>query len=231
MWLSEQFPDSKLRFLQCGLSNDHKKPGRPRKHASGASRTAAYRADRQAAVAELGRLLFPNTGRESGKAEGRVTKMLLDTNSNIVTSIHGSVFENKLASKPSIEVVGYSVKEFEQFLGDRAETVIEDKTNNLLFCPSIFDPVKSGATNRGKENFVASFSIWLDFDGGDLDPESLAALFPDIRMTIYNTYQSTANRLRYRAYIPVDAILTYDAYEGIARQIMQRNRGRWLWIE
>ncbi len=109
----------------------------------------------------------------------------------------------------------------EKFLEERSKAEIKDKESNVLICPSIFDPDKSGETSRGKENFVIASGIWLDFDGGDLTPETLAELFPDVRMTIYNTYSSTKERLRFRAYIPTDALLTYDAYTGIVRQIVK----------
>ena len=63
--------------------------------------------------------------------------------------------------------------------------------------------------------------IWLDFDGGDLKPRQLSRIFPQLRMTIYSSFNSTKASLRFRVYIPTDRVMTKEQYKVITGELVK----------
>jgi hypothetical protein len=62
----------------------------------------------------------------------------------------------------------------------------------------------------------------LDKDGGDLTLDQFAALFPDLRIIAYNSFNSTTEKPRWRAYIPTKTIMTAEVHELVARSMIRR---------
>ena len=75
----------------------------------------------------------------------------------------------------------------------------KSKKDIYLFSPAIFDPNKSTEKNRGKENILYLRHVVLDFENGELQPETLPKLFPDLQMVVTNTFRHTRDKPRFRA--------------------------------
>jgi hypothetical protein len=55
----------------------------------------------------------------------------------------------------------------------------------------------------------------LDFENGEIAPNELPALFPDIRMVVTNSFSSTKEKPRFRAIIPTYQPMTPEMYKAI----------------
>src|SRR6476661_5759563 len=69
--------------------------------------------------------------------------------------------------------------------------------------------------NRGKENIVYLRHVVLDFENGELQPEMLANLFPNLQMVVINTYNHTNDKPRFRAVIFTDEPMSVETYAFI----------------
>jgi hypothetical protein len=230
-WLQAQFPGSALRCLDIGLDRDFTPRGRVKLHASVAARVAAHR-DRKAALKQQmaqiqaeftktkGSFVYPNASEACNentiKSSNNVTNPPYS-----LSQFRASIFVRKDAKYP----LGFTfdtLDGFEQTLKETHERAIVSKANNHLICPAFFDVSKSEATSRGNENVVFVTGVWLDFDGGDLRPDDFARLFPTLRMTIFNSFSSSKERLRFRVYIPTTTIMTADVYREITHHMLAK---------
>ena len=91
----------------------------------------------------------------------------------------------------------------------------QSKEDPYLFSPAIFDPRNSSEKSRGKENILYLRHIVLDFDDGELQPETLPKLFPDLQMVVTNTFSHTSDKPRFRAVLVTDEPMTVEAYDLI----------------
>jgi hypothetical protein len=85
------------------------------------------------------------------------------------------------------------------------------KEDNILFSPAIFEGT------RNKSNVKSASILVLDIDKGDMKPSQFMGIFPHLRMLIINTYSGRNN---YRAIIPVEGKLNYEAYVRIQKMII-----------
>ena len=69
--------------------------------------------------------------------------------------------------------------------------------------------------NRGKENILYLRHVVLDFENGELQPETLPKLFPDLQMVVTNTFNHTSDKPRFRAVLFTDEPMTVKAYSLI----------------
>ena len=76
----------------------------------------------------------------------------------------------------------------------------KSKEDNYLFSPAIFDPNKSPNRYRTKDNILYLRHVVLDFENGELQPDELPRLFPDLQMVITNTFRHTRDKPRFRGY-------------------------------
>jgi hypothetical protein len=109
-----------------------------------------------------------------------------------------------------------------QFLESLSREKVRTKKSLYLFSPAMFDPSLCPDTDRGLGNVVFSAGIMLDNDGGDLTLDQFAALFVDLRIIAYNSFNSTPEKPRWRAYIPTKTIMTAEVHEVIARSIIHQ---------
>jgi hypothetical protein len=58
-------------------------------------------------------------------------------------------------------------------------------------------------------------NLVLDFEDGDLRPEEIPKLFPDLEMMVTNTYRHTAEQPRFRVIILTDQCTTPEVYEAL----------------
>ena len=85
----------------------------------------------------------------------------------------------------------------------------KSKNDSYLFSPAIFEK------GRGKENILYLRHVVLDFENGELQPETLPNLFPDLQMVVTNTYRHTHDKPRFRAVLFTDEPMTPETYSLI----------------
>ena len=73
--------------------------------------------------------------------------------------------------------------------------------------------------------------IWLDNDGGDLTHAAFAGLFPFLRVVVWNTASSTAEKPRWRAFIPTTCAMSMDVHTAIMAQIEKVLNRAGYWAE
>jgi hypothetical protein len=233
-WLADLFPGCVVQPLDGLAAMPAKgKGGRPRKYLCDADRKAAYRdriRDERATALTLINGFPPTSGPLASLAQelrqqmtefGRGRDQTISTMGRTdLNAMAGTIFTSIFASRP-----------FDFMPLDDADTVIEglrhfhinqfeNKQDNALISPAIFDPDLSEDTQRGLDNIRAVWGIWLDNDGGDLPPDEFARLFPRLRMAIFNSYSSTRDQPRWRVFIPTAIHMPVTAYKAITDQII-----------
>ena len=132
----------------------------------------------------------------------------------------GSVFVD-IYSKIALDQAGsLAVSDFVAWLRDLHDR-IAPKDRAFLWSPAEFDPDMASETSRGLANIKALWGIWLDCDGGDLQPHDFAAMFPHLTMVMYNSASSTKAAPRWRAVIPTTCAMTIDVHRDILMQLMK----------
>jgi hypothetical protein len=119
------------------------------------------------------------------------------------------------SSKFSLMPLAYAsgdIDAFVEFLHVCHEHQAKSKKDNYLFSPAIFDPNKTTEKNRCKENILYLRHIVLDFEDGELKPDTLPKLFPDLQMVVTNTFNHTSDKPRFRAVLFTDEAMTTEAY-------------------
>jgi hypothetical protein len=101
---------------------------------------------------------------------------------------------------------------------------IKSKEDNFRISPAVFDPTIPSGGFRRRDNIVYLRNVWLDFEDGDLSPKEFAALFPNLRMVICNSYRHTRAKPRYRVIIPTTAPVTPEVYEALYDSIVAKLR-------
>ncbi|MGI4795678.1 MAG: DEAD/DEAH box helicase family protein [Janthinobacterium lividum] len=228
-WLAGLLPGAQVKALAMAAKPAHRGAGgRPKGERTSADRVAAHRA---AEKLRLGLGVFlPSQVEDVPSGAKDVTESLYNTYSVSVTgSPHSSTqviglstFESKFDQYP-VDVLPYTSHEsFIQDLRNFSTMPLPTKEGNNLFSPSIFDPLLSNRTKRGRANVKAAAAIVLDNDGGDMTRDQFAALFPSLRMAIFNSFSSKPDAERWRVFIPVSNTMSAEVYRYITMQIMQR---------
>jgi hypothetical protein len=96
------------------------------------------------------------------------------------------------------------------------------KEDNYLFSLAIFDPNKSTKGYRTKENILYLRHIVLDFENGELQPDELPRLFPDLQMVVTNSFYRTSDKPRFRAVLFTDEPMTIEVYGLIYNSIADK---------
>ena len=220
-YLHEVLPGSKLEKLDIGLvEQPPKKPGRPRKHATNRERVAAQRQKAKdkklQLLADQFRLRVQDTNEGNWEKEEdgwscaeNTIKLYSDIGTQPLTAT--ILLVNKYSPIPLAYVSG-EIDAFVEFLHVCHEHQAKSKDDHYLFSPAIFDPNRSTEKSRGKENILYLRHIVLDFEDGELRPETLSKLFPDLQMVVINTFNHTSDKPRFRAVLFTDEPMTVEAY-------------------
>ncbi len=217
------FPDAKIVNLS-GAQLITGKPGRP---ATGQKEKREYERQRRETKAKELLEQIASINASSGINSLNVLKGINSTPDAI--SISNQPLDIAVALYPSRarpiphELATLTHEEFIEFLKLHHADKLPNKEENCLISPAIFDPNKSTKTDRGNENIHHLNGMWLDNDGGDLEPEDFASCFPSWKMYIFNSYSSGKNgEKRWRCYIPITCLITPDVYKHITAQIRTR---------
>jgi hypothetical protein len=217
-YLHEMLSGSKLEKLDIGLvEHPLKKPGRPRKHATNRERVAAQRQkvkeEQIQLLADQLRLRMQDTHEgnweeDVGSCAENTIKLYTDLGTQPLTAtFYASIF-----SPIPFAYASGDIDAFVEFLHICHEHEAKSKKDNYLFSPAIFDPNRSTEKSRGKENILYLRHIVLDFEDGELKPETLPGLFPDLQMVVTNTFNHTGDKPRFRAVLFTDEPMTAEVY-------------------
>src|SRR5688572_26240270 len=97
--------------------------------------------------------------------------------------------------------------------------VLAAKEDAGVFSPAQFEADTAADTSRGLDNVRHVRGIWLDNDGGDLSPKEFVSFFPHLRIVVWNTYSSTPEKPRWRAFIPTTHAMSMDVHGLVIQQI------------
>jgi hypothetical protein len=140
--------------------------------------------------------------------------------SNFESKITLQCFKTKFDA-PDINLVleAGSEIDLQEILKDFWNRTISNKTDNFLIAPSVFGYQLNDQGQRSRElsNVKSAWGIWVDVDGGDMTPDELKSIFPELRMWIFNTFSGDG---RYRVVIPTNLHLTAAAYKDIHKSIL-----------
>ena len=225
-YLHERFPNSKLEKLNTAIPDEIEtnKPGRPRKHQSSNDRKADYRQrQKQKILNDL--LALQSVPYDSIPLEVEQTQPRIGDEKAIRRRLYShfvpdpltiSIYRDKYANVPAGYVHWENVELFISDLKSWWLRALKNKESNFLVSPAIFDPNhtnREGNQKRGRSNIQYLRHIWLDFENGELQPNELAKLFPHTRLVIFNTYNHTNEKPRFRVVFPTTQSITPEAYE------------------
>jgi hypothetical protein len=222
--LQQLFPGSRIERLQTGIpaARRQAKVGRPRTHRNDSERKTQYRQKMKLKLMRSMLLLdgdrpYVSGAMLDGQSSGDETPIDIITEFRLSSSYQGTVFTNKYSPTGGY-IIGTNVDEFIGWLGHLFPRQVTGKGANQLISPAIFDPnhaTRDGSQSRGLGNIVQLRHLWLDFENGDLAPDELPKLFPNIRMVVMNSYRHHVSKPRFHVFIPVRQPLTPDAYEAL----------------
>jgi hypothetical protein len=249
-YLQERFPGSRVHKLDAGIIEDTipRKTGRPRKHQSNRERVAEQRArgkeQRLKVLADLLSLTSPHDASEQmgcgydGGAEPSRNRGELRAEKGIKAITHfGTVLSSasfyRAVTSPT--PLGYLEDHGDvDFFVDALKTFhhrqLASKEENYLITPAIFDPGR-GIKKRERGNIVYLRHVWLDFENGDLRPDELAALFPNVRLIAVNTFHHRSEKPRFRAIIPTDRPLNPEGHELLFDNVASKIEEAGYWID
>jgi hypothetical protein len=203
-------------------------PGRHRVYTSNAEKQAAYcrrkRQEREVAAAIVNGLAVPDLGPNLQPIADRLRASAADFAGETALNVPGimaTVYADIWSKDPLAHVALTDADEFIRHLGEMSQRVVEAKEDSGLITPAVMDPQKSDDTSRGLANVRAVWGLWFDFDGGDMTPEALADLFPQYRTAAFNTYSSTPEAPRWRAFIPTTMAMTQDIHTRVLSDLVR----------
>jgi hypothetical protein len=214
-WFASMFEGCKVIHRQIEGLELPQKRGKPRRYRSEIERNAARREKREKQII-------------GGLDTTFVDEVTADRN-----RFHGSLFGHT-KDKVGLGRMSYDTHDiFEEQLLKWHETIDHPKEQNILISPAYFAEVEDVETGRGRINVLYCNGIMLDVDGikvrdasGEvigskppISPEAFAKLFPRLRMTISNSYNSTLEHPKYHMYIPTDRWMTGTEYENVVSNI------------
>jgi hypothetical protein len=240
-WLARLFPGCSVSPLGGAVIGAVlKKSGRPKVHSSSAARKAAHRREWET------RLLIEQDIINGDDLTADFYPDLTATIRAEMPELEGLAGEDQVAWGDA-EKGGGTIftslydpvpfghldrEEDESFIAELRslhDRSIPAKEDAGLISPAFFDANKDPDTSRGLANVRHVRGIWLDNDGGDLTHEDFARLFPNLRIVVWNTYSSTPEKPRWRAFIPTTQAMTMKVHALILGQIMRALNKEGYW--
>jgi hypothetical protein len=229
-WLALKFRGSTIAVLGgTPLGPVRKRPGRPRIHATAAERKAAHRREQEVRLLieqdiingdDLVASDYPDL---AAQVRAQMTEVvgLPDQTLGIASETAGTAFASLYSTRPLDHVAYEGDDAFIASLRSLHRDKFENKEDAGLISPAHFDPEMANETSRGLANIRHVRGIWLDNDGGDLSPDEFSRLLPFVRIVAWNTYSSTPDLLRWRAFIPTTEAMSLKVHGLILAQIMR----------
>lgn len=135
-----------------------------------------------------------------------------------------TVFLDKKSALGDIQVFN-NWDEFLDFYSSAYENKYELKEQNMLLSGTVFDPMLSDETSRGKENVLYSWAIQMDIDDGDVSLQEVSNMFSDIKHVVCNSFSNgKGGKTRGHLFIPLLKPVDLETYQSIAGVIINRFR-------
>lgn len=217
------FPGSRIEWLDAGIPQGsmRKKGGRPRKHESNAARRAQQRKnDNEKLLINMRKLVGKRALQDhckNGEMPERVNTGA-ENPISIISAIGTAVFDGSVFSHDGARMAFSFIscvtpQAFVQTLFDIwSYNIIASKKDTHYLSPSLYDPALCTDHDRGTGNILYCRHLYLDFDVGDLKPEDLPNLFPNLKMVVTNSFSHTAEHPRYRVVIPTTTNMPREIY-------------------
>lgn len=225
-YLAERLPGAKILKLETGIVEEIGKRGRARLHGSDAEKSRQWRAAQGEKKRQhlLSSILSTQDHRSESCAPEMRHENAIDLTSNFGTHLRpwGTLYETTRSQNPLAYVQGGGASGFIEFLKTCSHLGFESKERVPLFSPATFDPAKAEGKRRGLDNIVSVQNLLLDFENGDLRPEALSEIFPELEMVVTNTYNHTKEAPRFRVVIMTEHAVQPDVYEALWDEIDAR---------
>lgn len=232
-WLARLFPGCSASPLGGAVVGAVlKKSGRPKVHSSSAARKAAHRREWETRLLieqdiingdDLTADFYPDltatVRAEMPELEGLAGEDQVAWGE--CEKGGGTIFTSLYDPVPLAHLDREDDESFIAGLRSLHDRSIPAKEDAGLISPAFFDADKDPDTSRGLANIRHVRGIWLDNDGGDLTHEDFARLFPYRRIVVWNTYSSTPELPRWRAFIPTTQAMSIRVHALILGQIMR----------
>jgi hypothetical protein len=223
-YLSNMLPGAILKKMNTGIVDEVNKGGRPRVHQNNAEKMRRRReAESEKRSKLLAQVFHPmvvqdevDQGCSPDDAMRRNETISLYRGS-VSRDQHfwASIFSNIKSTTPACYLSCKTAQHFVLAMETVHKRHIAEKAANPLFSPAIFDPNQSSTSKRGRENIVYLQNLVLDFENGELLPEEIPNLFPDLRLIVTNTYGHSSSSPRFRVIILTSKTIGPDAYEAL----------------
>lgn len=241
-YLANLFPGADVAAMGGqSLASLRGKPGRKRQHLSDADRKNAHRERLTLELlVEQGVILGDDIIAEdypelAANVLGGMTELggLGDPamlRSAPFSTTAGTVFGSIYDSEPLSHVRYGDDQTFIDGLRSFHDRKIACKEDAGLLSPAYFDP-SMAETGRGLANVRVLRGIFLDNDGGHLSHAEFARLLPRLRIVVWNTYSSTPEKPRWRAFIPTTHATSKRIHDLILEQIFRALNDGGYWSE
>ena len=227
-YLADMLPGSQLQKLDTGITDHVNRGGRPRVHKDNLHKQRQRRAKEAEKRTELLAQVFvprkPQAQEGNSSSEAEMCR-----NETPISLYRGSVsrdqhfwatiYSNVRSTTPEGYLSCASSEHFALALQVAHEREVESKTANPLFSPAIFDPTLGTDSKRGRDNILYLRNVVLDFENGELTPQKLPDLFPDLQLVVMNTSGHSASSPRFRVVIMTSTSIGASAYEALWDQI------------
>ncbi len=230
VWVADLFAGCRVRRLPDFDGVVGSRSGRKAKHINGAARQREHnRSKKLEAIAainiadELSEKLPPISSIDLSDVSSYNVKDFRQLIQEEPMTSHGTYFESKYSSEAMALAYHSSDDEFIAALSALARQTIPNKESALLISPATYDPDLGGSssTKRGLANVQYVRGLWFDFDGGDLTPEEFARIFWRFRVVAWNTFRSTSEQPRWRAYIPTTHAMPPAIHKAILLRMIE----------
>lgn len=232
-YLADMLPGSQVQKLDTGIADQVNRGGRPRVHKDNSQKMRQRRAKEAEKRTELLAEVF--VPRKPQDEEGNFSSdSAMCRNETPISVYRGSVsrdqhfwatiYSNVRSTTPEGYLSCASSEHFALALQVAHEREVESKTANPLFSPAIFDPTLATDSKRGRDNILYLQNVVLDFENGELTPQKLPDLFPDLQLVVMNTSGHSASSPRFRVVIITSTSIGASAYEALWDQIAAKLR-------
>ncbi|MCR4524128.1 DEAD/DEAH box helicase family protein [Bosea sp. 47.2.35] len=222
-WLQAIFHGSSIEWLGIELPDEAKrKVGRPRIHSSNSEKMKAYR-DRMSSVSYHGLYehliswIEENQSEEGENCHNSCDETPYISNKDKVTRFYATIWENTYSKFPKHYIFADDHAIFIEKLKEYSKIKYAKKEDNCVLTLGL--PAPNSESMRKHNNFVLANGLILDNDGGGISPEAFASIMSGFEIYIFNTFSSTPDNPRWRAYIPTQTVMPPDCYREIISRI------------
>jgi len=226
LYLAEMLPGATVQKMETGIADQPNKGGRPRVHQDNAEKMSRRRTREAEKRSELLAQVFVAPKPQDASGDGCFpSDSTMCRNETTISLYRGSVsqdqhfwatiFSNIKSTTPEAYLYCASSEYFAEAMATAHGRQIDSKESNPLFSPAIFDPTLSEDGNRRRDNILYLQNIVLDFENGDLRPNDVSGLFPDLQLIVTNSYGHTIDAPRFRVIILTSSAVGPAAYEAL----------------